>query len=149
MKAIFFLIAIVPTSLFAQSTEHVHIIKDTSVSVAAKSWPYSHSLQKGILLSDGQIINSASKLTLGKGSLPNGDFNYIATPSNSMEAKLKHTTTLKQIEVREIRKKGDKKFGYTYIIVCESHYLVQLDDAIASGEIILSPTESKESLGRK
>ena len=76
-------------------------------------------------------------LKLGEGTLPNGGFNYIATPSNSMEAKLKRDTKLKEIEVRELKKKGNQKYGYRYVIIAEGHYLIQLENAIASGEILL------------
>lgn len=119
------------------SFSQIKIVKDTSVVVKVRDWPHAKEKHIALVLSNGQIITQVNDLKLGKGSLPNGDFNFIATPSNSMQAKLKAGTMLKEIKIDEIKVKGNKKFGYSYIIICEGNYLVQLEDAVAAGEIIL------------
>ena len=90
-----------------------------------------------LILSNGDTVGHGTILTLGKGTLPNGDYNFIATGSNSMEAKLKHTTMLKTLTVDEVKQKGKAEYGYKYIVIVQGKYLVQLEDAIATGEIIL------------
>jgi hypothetical protein len=116
----------------------IYIVKDTTAHVKNV-----HSLLKqtedmpAVLLSNGAVVYQGQFLEIGKGTLPNGDYNYIATPSNTMEAKLKRGTTLKSIEVMEIKKKGNVKYGYWYLIMGEDNYIIQLEDAIATGEIIL------------
>ena len=87
------------------------------------------------IMSNGDTLREGGYLILGRGSLPNGDFNYIATPSNSMESKLKRTTTLSKIKVVELTRKGDREHGYKNIIVAAGNYRVQLEDALATGEI--------------
>jgi hypothetical protein len=146
MKKIFLLTILFPTIIFCQQ-DHIYIIKDT-----VKLAKFKQSILKleepvpALLLSNGTIVYQGEKLTLGKGTLPNGDFNYIATPSNTMEAKLKAHNNLKGIEVTEIKKRGDKKFGYKYIVIGEGNHLIQLEDAIATGEIILlEETRPKEN----
>lgn len=124
----------------------IYIVKDTTAHVKNV-----HSLLKqtedmpAVLLSNGTVVYQGEHLELGKGTLPNGDYNYIATPSNTMEAKLKRGTTLKSMEVTEIKKKGNVKYGYWYLIMGEDNYIIQLEDAIATGEIILP----KDSMGVK
>lgn len=92
-----------------------------------------------ILLSNGDTLQIGQILKLGKGSLPNGDFNYIATPSNTSMAKLKRATTLKEIKIIELNRKGSEKYGYRYYIKVEGGFLVQFEDALATGEIIYEP----------
>lgn len=89
------------------------------------------------MLSNGSVVKENDKIKLGKGTLPNGDFNYIATPSNTMEAKPKRDTRIKEIRINEIKRKGKEKYGYKYIVICEGNYILQLEDAIATGEIVL------------
>jgi hypothetical protein len=96
-----------------------------------------YELMYAVILSNGDTVVHNKPLKLGKGSLPNGDFNYIATPSNTMEAKLKRTTSLKEIWLMNIIKKGDKKYGFKYVFKAEGNYLIQLEDAVTAGEIVL------------
>jgi hypothetical protein len=105
--------------------------------VRSKSWPHARYHVDGLTLSNGTYIYAGEALTLGKGTLPKGDFNYIATPSNSKEAKLKARTRLKTIRIEEIIKKFSKKYGNRFIVKGEENYLIQLEDAIATGEIML------------
>jgi hypothetical protein len=91
-----------------------------------------------MILSTGDTLKVGGTITLGKGSLPNGDFNYIATPSNSPQAKLKRTTTLKEMKIIELNRKGKEKYGYRYYVKLEGGYLVQVENAIATGEIVLT-----------
>lgn len=90
-----------------------------------------------IILSNGDTLHFHDYLKLGKGSLPNGDYNYIATPSNTNMAKLKRTTTLKEMQIIELNRKGSEKYGYRYYIKVEGGFLVQLEDAVATREIVL------------
>ena len=133
MKSLIIALFVFPVCLHAQ----IRIVKDTSFAIKMREWPHAKEKHVALILSDGTIITQADNLKLGKGSLPNGDYNFIATPSNTMEAKLKGTTKLKQIELYDIRVRGDKKYGYKYIVMAEHNYLIQLEDAISSGEIIL------------
>lgn len=87
-------------------------------------------------MSNGDTLQPGTYLKLGKGTLPNGDFNYIATASNSMQAKLHRSTTLQYLEVKKLKQKGDEVFGFKYFIITEGSYLVQFEDAVATGEIV-------------
>jgi hypothetical protein len=137
MKAITTLLAVMllSKSIFANdSTKNVVIDHDTTMAVLYNSNHWI--LGTALVLSDGRIIAPGMSLKLGKGTLINGDFNYIATPSNTMEAKLKRSTTLKSLKIEKIKKKGNAKVGFTYTIICEYDYHVQLEDAFASGELV-------------
>jgi hypothetical protein len=127
-----------PTFCLAQTDSSIRIIGTCKVHRIQRNWPHTHYTVDGLVLSNKDTVGEGDLLTLGKGSLPNGDFNYIATPSNTMEAKLKRSTRLKKIEVVNIRVRGNKKYGYKFIIEAEHNYLIQLEDAIYAGEIILN-----------
>ena len=103
-----FLLLLLFTPLFGTSQEKTSILKDTVIKMRSEN-NLIHVKQgtPALILSNGAILARHSTLTLGKGSLPNGDYNYIATPSNSMEAKLKAHTALKQMEITEIKIKVD------------------------------------------
>lgn len=135
MKIILFVFLVTPFISFSQ--EKIAIVKDTVLSFPTKTWPHSPVLQRNIMLSNGVLLHIGSGIKLGKGTLPNGDYNYIATPSNTMEAKLKASTKLKSIRIEKIIKKGNERYGIKYIFICEGNYIVQLEDGIASGEIIM------------
>src|SRR5580704_13639245 len=63
----------------SQSLNNVTIIKDTTVRVPSRDWPhYADDKTLAIILSDGVILCDTSKIRIGKGSLPNGDFKYVA-----------------------------------------------------------------------
>jgi hypothetical protein len=132
--------------------EKIYIVSEMSQKDAHKL-PYWKTIRKdqkyyheyndvdllyAVILSNGDTVVHNTALKLGKGSLPNGDFNYIATPSNTMEAKLKRTTSMTRIQLGDIIKKGNKKYGLKYIFKAEGNYLIQLEDAVSSGEIVLT-----------
>lgn len=124
------------SSAYAQ-TSAVTITELKTIPFIDPRPPHMHGHTNVILLSNGDTLRLGQMLTLGKGTLPNGDFNYIATPSNSPAAKLKRTTTLKELKIIELNRKGSEKYGYRYYIKTEGGYLVQLESAISTGEIVL------------
>jgi hypothetical protein len=136
MKSILIILISLPLLSFAQQL--ITIEKYIPVWVKEPGWPHQNYLVHAVVLSSGDTIKPYMRLKLGKGSLPNGDYNYIATPSNTMEAKLKRTTKLTDIEIISIMQKGKKKYGYKYVFEAQGRYLIQLEDAIAAGEIILN-----------
>jgi hypothetical protein len=135
-KICFAIILIAPFFGFSQTK--ILISRDTIVKTHTPGQSLLKNYEKtiAVILSDGTLIQVNTKLKLGKGMLPNGDFNYIATPSNTMEAKLKGNTPVKEMKIIEIKKSGNKKYGYKYIFLAEDKYIVQLEDAIATGEVI-------------
>lgn len=135
MKILLVLLLLVSSVSFSQKT--ITVVRDTTVKTPERNSPRDKFYKLALVLSNGRIVADTSKFLIGKGSLPNGDFNFIATASNTMEAKLKKNTPLKVIEVIKIKKKGKEKYGYTYTIYCEGGYHVQLEDAVLAGEIIL------------
>jgi hypothetical protein len=126
----------------AQSTSGVTIIKDTTVRVPSRDWPhYSDEKSLAIILSNGVILNDTSKISIGKGSLPNGDFKYIArfmtTGSQVYETRLKGSTKSKMMEVQSISKKIYSSTDTQYDILCIGGYHIQLASALSSGEVVL------------
>lgn len=149
MKQLAFLLLLLPFFSFAQ--ENITIVKVMSEK-DSHQLPYwkeikkdqkyysdydDHELLYAVILSSGDTVVHNTHLKLGKGSLPNGDFNYIATASNTMEAKLKRATTMREIHLRNIVKKGKEKYGFKYVFTAEGKYLIQLEDAVNAGEIVL------------
>jgi hypothetical protein len=138
MKKILFILFVICGS---QSTNaqpsHINIVKDTVVIARTTSFIHVNEHIPAVVLSNGSVVYEGEYIPLGKGTLPNGDFNYIATASNTMEAKLKFSTILKSIRLIEIKKKGGKKYGYKYFFIAEGGHLIQLEDAIATGEVVL------------
>jgi hypothetical protein len=51
---------------------------------------------------------------------------------------------MKEILVESVYRKGNKKYGYKYIVKAESGYPIQLENAISTGEIILPNGISKK-----
>jgi hypothetical protein len=121
---------------FAFSQTEISILRDTMTMVHARTWPHATTKRRALVLSDGHLIETFESLKLGIGSLPDGDFNYITKPSNNVDPQLKFNTTRDELVVAEIKKKGSKKSGYKYEIVCEGNYVIQIDEALAKGEII-------------
>lgn len=137
MKKLFLPVFILTcTSIYAQS-ERITIKEMVTVPYIDPRPPHMHSRTNVVILSNGDTLHPGTFLKLGKGTLPNGDYDFIATPSNTMEAKLKRTTTLKELKLTDLYRKGKEKYGYKYIIKTEGNYSIQLEDAIATGEIIL------------
>ena len=143
MKRLLFISFLLPVAVFSQ--EKVVIKEFIKVKDPEKS-SWGKTKFAAVVLSNQDTVAELDKLKLGKGSLPNGDYNYIATSSNTMESKLKGTTQLKEIELKFIMRKGNEKYGYVYVFQAEGPrggYLIQLEDAIVAGEIVLkhSPNE--------
>lgn len=134
MKQILLFALLIPFLAAAQAP--IKIVGDTSVN--HPNFKGEKNRVFGVILSNGFILTGGMDVRLIKGSLPNGDYNYIATPSNTMEAKLRASTTLKEMPIFVVRRKGNKKFGYKYIFATGiGNYNVQLEDALAAGEIEL------------
>lgn len=128
---------------FAFCQEPITIVKDTTIMVPSKSWPHIKSQMLAVKLSNGQILGGGMKIRLLKGSLPNGDYNYIATPSNTMEAKMRAKTKLKEMTIDYVLRKGNKRFGYKYIFQAkEGNYLIQLEDGLIAKEFEIIPLET-------
>src|SRR5664279_3638953 len=126
MKRLLFAVILVPSFMFAQNKLTIESFDRAKITTSLS--PDSEHTQNFMVLSNGDSLFEGSKLKLGKGTLPNGDFNYIATPSNTMQAKLKRTTTLTELRIIKLKRKGEEKYGYKYFIVTEDNYLVQLED---------------------
>jgi hypothetical protein len=107
-----------------------------------------------IILTNDSIIQAGSVLKCGRGTLPNGSFKYLHT-SNANWALLMGGTQDEiarggtplgkgygglNLNVKSIQKQGSKKRGYRYYIKVGGgnivNYQVELDDAIAVGEVI-------------
>jgi hypothetical protein len=126
----------------SQPREKATIIKDTTVRVPSREYPhYADEKSLAVILSNGVILSDTSKITIGKGSLPNGDFQYIARytsiSSQVYEVRLKGSTKSKMMEVQNITKRVDGNNGSQYDILCIGGYQIQLANALLSGEIIL------------
>jgi hypothetical protein len=124
-----------------QSSNSVTISK--FIKVKATGIFTNNDFDYGVILSNGDTLYKGSKIKLGRGTLPNGDFNYIATPSNTMEAKLKRTTTLTEMKLKEINIKGNEKYGYKYYFKTDGGFLIQLENAAATGEIVFGNSITK------
>lgn len=122
-----------PAITFCQSK--ITVERDTMTMARARDWPHATTRKRALILSNGQIIDTYSTLKLGIGSLPDGDYNFILT-SNSLDPKLKFNTPERELSISEIKKKGSKRSGYRYEIICQGNYVVDIDEALASGEII-------------
>jgi hypothetical protein len=127
----FFLAALLFVSMSSkgQDSAAIHIVRDTSI------W-YGTVEMRNLILSNGARIHEGTRLELGKGTQPNGDFMYISTASNTMEAKLKKTYGMKTITIDKIRKVGNSAGAAVWRIVGEKGFYIQLENAIITGEII-------------
>src|SRR5579862_5526323 len=126
----------------SQSLEKVTIVKDTTVRVPSREYPhFADEKSLAVILSNGIILSDTSKITLGKGSLPNGDFQYIARfttiSSQVYEVRLKGSTKSIMMEVQKITKRVEGNNVSQYDILCIGGYQIQLTNALLSGEIIL------------
>jgi hypothetical protein len=141
MKKVLWAIIAVPFSVSAQNP--VTISRDTII--------YN---EPAIILSNDSIIQPGSTLKCGRGTLPNGSFKYLHTSRSSWVAVMNSTqadptagiTPLGKgyggtfLQVKAIRKEGNKKRGYRYYIKVGGgsivNYEVDLEDAIATGEVV-------------
>jgi hypothetical protein len=126
----------------SQSLQNVTIIKDTTVRVPSREYPhYADEKSTAVILSDGVILSDTSRIRIGKGSLPNGDFQYIARfttiSSDVYEVRLKGSTDSKMMEVQSITKRVVSNSVSQYDVFCIGGYHIQLANALSSGEIIL------------
>jgi hypothetical protein len=143
MKVLFTVVLLMFYSVgIGQSLEKVTIIKDTTVRVPSRQYPhYADEKSIAVILSNGVILSDTSKIRIGKGSLPNGDFQYIARfttiSSQVYEGRLKGSTTSKMMEVQTITKRVDGNNISQYDVLCIGGYQIQLANALLSGEIIL------------
>jgi hypothetical protein len=137
MKKYLLILLLFPLIVFSQNESgNILIVKDTVLKIYPAAHPKIGSYMLGVKFSNGQLLAGGMRVRLLKGSLPNGDFNFIATPSNTMEAKLKAKTKLKEMTIKNVLKKGNKKYGYKYVFqAAEGRYLVQAENALSSGEI--------------
>ncbi len=124
----------------SQSPEKVTIIRDTTVRVPSREYPhYADEKSLAVILTNGVILSDTSKITIGKGSLPNGDFQYIARfttiSSQVYEVRLKGSTKSIMMEVQNITKRVDGNNVSQYDVLCIGGYQIQLADALLSGEI--------------
>lgn len=138
-------IAVLFISSFAFGQSDVTVVKDT-VNADKKD---------GLLLSNGKVIWEGDNLKCGRGTLPNGDFKYIHTSGSSWVAlanarndgsspgiiPLKSSFSGLNVSVKSIKKIGNKKRGFKYLIKAGGGNIVNYDleiaDAIATGEISL------------
>ena len=123
-------------------SRNVTIIKDTIVRVPSREYPhYADKKTLAIIFSNGIILSDTSRIRIGKGSLPNGDFKFvakfIAITSDVYESRLKKSTTSKMMEVKSITKRIYSKSVTQYDIYCIGGYHIQLANALSSGEVIL------------
>jgi hypothetical protein len=143
MKILFTVVLLIAYGIAgSQSLNIVTIIKDTTVRVPSRDWPhYADDKTLAIILSNGVILCDTSKIKIGKGSLPNGDFKYIARFTNITsqvyEVRLRGSTSSKMMEVESITKRVYSKSVFQYDVFCIGGYHIQLADALSSGEIIL------------
>ena len=145
MQKVLCYLFLIPTFYFPFSVaaqQKISIVRDTTYEVIIATVPYvKHKEKLGVILSTGEIVKEGTLLKVGKGSLPNGDFNFIATRSNTSDAKLKANTDRTWMRISDIKKKvnnrSNKVYGYHYTFYLEDRYLIDLENAILTGEIIL------------
>ncbi len=105
--------------------------------------------------SSGFIVYAGQELKLGIGNLPNGDFRYINVSTSSfyyishkghhIESSLSKININHNVKVIKIITHGSSKKGYLYypvINVASVPYQIDIDGAIATGEIVV-PDEFK------
>ncbi len=135
------LLILMPALCRAQ--DQVTISKDTLINK-----------ELAIILSNDSIVKQGTMLKTGRGSLPNGNFKYIHTSASSWVAVMSATqndpsagvTPLNRryggllLNVKSVKKEGNKKRGFKYILKVGGgnivNYEVEIEDAISTGEII-------------
>jgi hypothetical protein len=125
---------LLPAMAFSQTT--ITIERDTMTMVHALAWPHATTLKRALVLSNGGLIETYATLKLGYGSLPDGSYNFIIKSSSDLDPNLKFDTPIKELPILQIRRSGNKKSGYKYDAICQGNYLVHLNEALASGEIL-------------
>jgi hypothetical protein len=130
------LLVLILSPIMAFSQTKITIVRDTMTTVHAWTWPHAPTLKRALILSDGKFIETYSNLKLGIGSLPDGSFNYILKPSDHINPNLMFNTSLKELAILKIKKMGNKRSGYRYDLRCDANYVVHLNDALSSYEVI-------------
>jgi hypothetical protein len=126
------------------SAQVVTITRDTTI--------HNHL---NLVLSNDSSVSPGMSLKTGRGTMPNGDFKYINTSSTSFLAvmsqdnrggnsaimPLKRSYSGLLLTVKSVKKIGNKKRGFKYVVIVGGgnivNYELELEDAIATGEIIL------------
>jgi len=129
--------------LFCHAQDQVTIVRDTLIKKDV-----------ALVLSNDSIIQPGSNIKCGRGTLPNGNFKYIHTSATSWVAMMgaangDYDRSIVSIgrqygglflSVKSVKKEGNKKRGYKYILKVGGGSIVNYDceiaDAIATGEII-------------
>ncbi len=108
-----------------------------------------------LIASNGMKFYHGLMIKLGTGTLPNGDFKYINTSPTSWIAYAGSVTPTSlgksfsgiSFTVKEIKKYGSQKRGYSYHLVLGGgnivNYHCDIENAITSGEVIV-PDEFKK-----
>lgn len=137
MKLYIILLCLFPVSAMCQQS--VTVARDTIVGKVA-----------GIILSNDKVIMPGDQIKCGRGTMPNGDFKYIhlaaANWTNIVAGASGNQSIGRQysglkLDVKKVEHVGNKRRGYKYILKVGGgnivNYECELEDAIATGEIIL------------
>ena len=96
----------------------------------------------------GFEIYVGQKLKIGPGAMPDGNFKYIRKSNTRLFAYgsttrrkkvnfLKRNKSGLEYKVIRIDERGNKKHGFVYYPILASRYEVDIDNAIAAGEIVV------------
>jgi hypothetical protein len=136
-------LAILLFPLICNAQEQATVLRDTIIKK-----------DMALILSNDSIIQIGTAIKCGRGTLPNGDFKYIHTSSSSWAAMMSAsqadpTAGIQPIgrrysglflTVKSVKQLGSKKRGYKYILKVGGgnivNYEVEIEDALAAGEII-------------
>lgn len=97
----------------------------------------------------GTLIRPGDTLRLGRGTLPNGDFQYVFVPDNVFTGSKQQNFTSQLsnlwVRVKDIRVQRSRNFGEKTVAVVKANTLngcVDLNAAEAAGEIITAHTRT-------
>ena len=97
----------------------------------------------------GTLIHPGDTLHLGRGTLPNGDFQYVFVPDNVFTGSKQQNFTSQLsnlwVRVKDIRVQRSRNFGEKTVAVVKANTLngcVDLNAAEAAGEIITAHTRT-------
>lgn len=97
----------------------------------------------------GTLIRLGDTLHLGRGTLPNGDFQYVFVPDNVFTGSKQQNFTSQLsnlwVRVKDIRVQRSRNFGEKTVAVVKANTLngcVDLNAAEAAGEIITAHTRT-------
>lgn len=102
------------------------------------------------------------KLKLGVGTMPTGDFKFIRRSNTSLFAAsstnqsaannanaLRRNQSGLEYKVIRIDERGNKRHGYVYYPIVTSRYEVDINNAIAAGEIVVPDEYKKVNIENK